>query len=803
MRLGRINLSLGRNRRRNLLLAIAAVIVVLLIAIRFSVAPLLKHELVSTIEKRLYAHLIIGDLSYHPPYGVVARGCQLIADNSSGQADLLDVEELSLKLAQLPLPGEPLVVEDLTIRGPSVHLVRTADGFAGETGLLRPDTSGNDQPNNKKFSDLLRLRHLAIEDGQVVYEDRRRANAPPTTWSRLNFQIDTSPRGPADYGFDIDASNLSAAQFQAKGAFNVDDLTATLDHFAVKAQAGEEGMNQLPPKYQEILRRYRVGGTLVLEGAAHGDVHHSEANSFSSTLSLQNGAAFSPEMQLKLSDVHFKILSAADAKGASLIISDLAARSGNGIFALKPGARFDFDATRWTWSLENFDATLSRAMDLPATGGLAVSGSAELTAAMNGPVSADTDLKDASGGGQLVFADLSVQPPTFPLPVSNISGPPIRLTRGMLILRDLQAHYGRDRVLLNSARVAVGQLKHGIARCSDLNGVLSFHPPNAYYPPPLDAFFKKVQPGGEFYFTGHGVLDRARRRPLEYDLLLSCDNATLAVLNPRFNVFQIKFDAEATQDSVQVPNFQCRTLEGRLRVEQGRLAMAVPDAFSANVFIDRISVPKVVALAVPPKAGGINLQGLADVHASIWGNARGSGQAVTDSLKAEGQFELYGGDLWDLPALKKITTSSKLAKDALTIGQAAALFRVGNRLIELQNAVISAPAAGVQGYGTIGFDGNLNIYAIVVLLSDWREKLKGTSMNFLADTLGTVQQALNEATEHLLYQYHVYGPANDPEAKAEAIPDLKKNSAQDVTTMLQHTDADRPITLLSPNGASQ
>ncbi|MGD0540854.1 MAG: AsmA-like C-terminal region-containing protein, partial [Tepidisphaeraceae bacterium] len=340
-------------------------------------------------------------------------------------------------------------------------------------------------------------------------------------------------------------------------------------------------------------------------------------------------------------------------------------------------------------------------------------------------------------------------------------------------------------------------------RCSDLNGVLSFHPPNAYYPPPLDAFFKKVQPGGEFYFTGHGVLDRARRRPLEYDLLLSCDNATLAVLNPRFNVFQIKFDAEATQDSVQVPNFQCRTLEGRLRVEQGRLAMAVPDAFSANVFIDRISVPKVVALAVPPKAGGINLQGLADVHASIWGNARGSGQAVTDSLKAEGQFELYGGDLWDLPALKKITTSSKLAKDALTIGQAAALFRVGNRLIELQNAVISAPAAGVQGYGTIGFDGNLNIYAIVVLLSDWREKLKGTSMNFLADTLGTVQQALNEATEHLLYQYHVYGPANDPEAKAEAIPDLKKNSAQDVTTMLQHTDADRPITLLSPNGASQ
>ncbi|MGD0460971.1 MAG: hypothetical protein ABSB74_00640 [Tepidisphaeraceae bacterium] len=803
MHLGPLNLSLGKHRRRKLLAALAAVILVLLIAIRFSVAPLLKHELMSSIEKRLYAHLIIGDLSYHPPYGVVARNCQLVAINSSGQADLLDVEELSLRLAQLPLPGEPLVVEDLTIRGPSAHLVRTPEGFAGESGLLRPDTSGKHQPNNRKFSDLLRLRHLAIEDGQVVYEDRRRGNAPPTIWSRLSFHIDTSPQGPADYGFNIDANNLSAAQFQAKGSFNVDDLTATIDHFAVKAQAGEEGMDQLPPKYQEILRRYRVGGTLVLEGAAQGDVHHPQANSFSSTLSLQNGAAFSPEMQLKLGDLHFKILSAADAKGASLIISDFVARSGNGIFALKPGARFDIDARRWTWSLQNIDATLSRAIDLPATGGLDVSGSAEFTAAMNGPVSPDADLKDASGGGQLVFNNLSVQPPTFPLPVSNISGPPIRLARGMLILRDLQAHYGRDRFQLSSARVALGQLKHGVVRCSDLNGVLSFHPPNADYPPPLDVAFRKAQPGGEFYFTGHGAFDRARRKPLDYDLLLSCDNTTVAVLNPRFNVFQIKFDAEATQDLVQVPNFQCRTLDGRLRLERGRFAMAVPNAFSANVFIDRISVPKVVALAVHPKSGGVNLQGLADVHSSISGKAHGGAQAVVDSLQAEGQFELYGGDLWDIPALKKITSSSHLAKDALSIGQAAALFRVRNRIIELQNAVVSAPAAGVQGYGTIGFDGNLNIYAIVVLLSDWRQKLKGTSMDFLADTLGTVQQTLNEATEHLLYQYHVYGPASDPETKAEGIPDLQKNSAQDVTTMLRHTDADRPITLLNANGAAQ
>ncbi len=269
---------------------------------------------------------------------------------------------------------------------------------------------------------------------------------------------------------------------------------------------------------------------------------------------------------------------------------------------------------------------------------------------------------------------LSLQPPTFPRPISNITSPPIRLSKGMLIVRNLQAQYGRDKFQLNSARFSLAQRKHGIARVSDLNGSLSFHPPNAYYPPPIDVAFKKVQPGGDFYFTGHAELDTNRRTPLNYDVLLSCDSATLAILDPRFNVFQIKFDAEATQNSVQVPNFQCRTLDGKLRIENARMSMAGSNPFSATLFIDRISVPKVVALAVPPKSGGINLQGLADVHNTISGIANGTAKEVVNSLRAEGQIEIYGGNLWDIPALKKITSSSKLAADALAIGQAAAAF---------------------------------------------------------------------------------------------------------------------------------
>jgi len=801
MRLGKFKISLGIHRRRNLLIIIGSVILVILIALRLSVAPLLKRELIATVEKKLYAKLIIGDLSYNPPYGVVAHDCRLVPlDSSIG--DLLDIKELSIRLASLPLFGGPLVVEDLTIDGPAVHLVRTASGFAGETGLLRPEPETSDQPNDKKFSDLLRLRHLLLQDGQVVYEDRRHGVKPPSSWNDLGFEINTSPIGPADYGFNINGNNTSAADLQATGSFNVDDLTASLDHFSLTARTGDQEMSQLPPELQEILGHYHVGGTLVLEGKAHADAHNASANSFSSTIALQNGTAFVPEARLRLNDLHFRITSAGDQQGASVIVNNFAARSGNGILALKDGARCDFDALQWTWSLQNLAASLTRIPDSPdATDGLNVTGSAQITASLKGPVSATADLRDAQGEVQLFLRQLSIRPPTFPLPISQIDGPPIQLTHGMLVLHDLQARYGRDQFLLSSARIWLGQIAHANIRWSDVNGELIFDPPNSNYPYPLDAVFKKIQPGGEYVFSSHGNFDRGKPAPLDYDVLLSCDNGTLSVMNPRFNIFQIKFDSEATPKAATISEFECRTLDGKVSIQDARFGMSSPNAFSLNLFIDHVSLPKTAALASPAKAKEMNLEGLADVHTSVSAETGGGINDLLDSLHAEGEFELYGGSLWDIPAMKKIMASSSVARATLSIGQAAALFRVNNRVIELQEAAVSAPAAGVHGHGTIGFNGNLDLWAIVALLGNWRDRLQHSDFAFLADIAGDVQKTLDKTTEHLLYQEHVYGPAGDPKIVTEAGGDVK-SSAQDVTRMLKHSDSDRPATLLNQNGGN-
>jgi hypothetical protein len=194
---------------------------------------------------------------------------------------------------------------------------------------------------------------------------------------------------------------------------------------------------------------------------------------------------------------------------------------------------------------------------------------------------------------------------------------------------------------------------------------------------------------------------------------------------------------------------------------------------------------------------GLKLQGLVDVAASIGGEARPVAESTLDSLHSEGQFEVFQGDLWDIPALQKIENSTDIARKELTIGQAAALFRIANNQIELQDAAVDAPALGVQGSGTIGFDGLLDLHVVAAPLADWKQKLKDTGVGGpVANFVGDVQRMLNKATSNLLYEFVVSGPASNPNIQTVAVPALKGQSARDMKNMMQQTGNDRPINML-------
>src|SRR5439155_7600338 len=118
----------------------------------------------------------------------------------SGDVELLRVRKLDLKLARLPLRPGPLVIQNITVADPEVHLIRTEDGrlvgihsflkddAAATQPLTAPPTRAATRPSDRikfenpeeaareaaraKLSDMFELRHFGINAGRIVYEDR-------------------------------------------------------------------------------------------------------------------------------------------------------------------------------------------------------------------------------------------------------------------------------------------------------------------------------------------------------------------------------------------------------------------------------------------------------------------------------------------------------------------------------------------------------------------------------------------------------------------------------------------------------
>jgi hypothetical protein len=145
--------------------------------------------------------------------------------------------------------------------------------------------------------------------------------------------------------------------------------------------------------------------------------------------------------------------------------------------------------------------------------------------------------------------------------------------------------------------------------------------------------------------------------------------------------------------------------------------------------------------------------------------------------------------------LQKIQNASDIARKALTIGSAAALFRIANDRIELEDAAVSAPVFGVQGSGTIGFDGQLDLHVVAAPLADWKQKMSGLGTGF-ADFAGNVQKMLNKTTSKVLYEFVLSGPASDPHLQTVATPILREKAARALKSMMQPSENQRPIDMV-------
>jgi hypothetical protein len=306
--------------------------------------PQIRSKLQGMIGGHLDARLDIGRLSYAPPFGVRARDVRLVSGTSlpgwKGQVELLRVDKLDLKLARLPFRRGPLVIQNITVTDPEVHLIRTEEGrlvgmhdfirAGNPTGraatqphattqattapatqpeiLLEDAAEAEQEAARAKLSDMFELRHFGITGGRIVYEDRSRPDLPPVVWKGLNVGMETAPKSKGVYGYEMRADDGDLARLDSTGSFDLDALTADVGKLRLEAHTVyREDESPLPTQVQRALRDYRVQGRVTVDVEGRFDARDKWASTYRATVEVKDASGYAPQLGVALDRLSLKL----------------------------------------------------------------------------------------------------------------------------------------------------------------------------------------------------------------------------------------------------------------------------------------------------------------------------------------------------------------------------------------------------------------------------------------------------------------------------------------------------------------
>jgi len=777
-----------------------AVVLLLAVAARLLVGPILLWRLQAMALQHLHAQLSVAEISYEFPHVLVARGLHLAPMAGAAANDSLDIAEVRVTLARLPLRRGPLLVKELLLSRPTVRIVRNA-GAADLGRILSSQTQATSRPPTaapSKISTMIQLQHAIIQDGKLILEDR----AAPAAWSG-QFNADVVARGPADYVFAIGALGPAADRLRAQGAVNVDDRLASVQHFVLTAQADPKVPLPLIGKW---LEPYQARGSLRIEASARFSGADPAQNQASATLTLQDGSAFAPPLGVPLESLQLVVQAALGRQGITARVSQLSAHSGNARFFLDEGAMLSLDGNRW--SLQKIHGLVASDGPVSTAGPLGeqlrrleAGGTVEFSCVAQGPFSRSIHWRDVQGQVLLYPHQVSIRPSGFSRPISGLDGGTIGIADGTASITDLRGLYGNDQ-WVGSARLSLSALRQGTLRCRDIDASINFHPPSPVYPEPLASVFDQLSPGGLYNITGWADWLPAAAEPnVDYDLHVSCDGASAAITRRKVTLTQVKVNSELFPDHLQISQLDCQGLGGKIS-GHGRVACTRPYPFSGEIATEGCDLSQIAGLLNASESEQARYQGLADVQAVFEGSGPSQGETAAQLFGSDGQFEIYQANLWDIPALQRIAARVSIARKALTVSRAAAFFRVADQRVHLKDAALSAPVLGMQGSGTVGFDGQLDLDVVVAPLADWQDKIDKSGVPLVSDVAGDVadriQKLLNKATGDLLYKFHVSGTASDPQLTTVAAPAITQPAARLFGSMLKPSPQNRLLKLLSP-----
>jgi len=250
------------------------------------------NQIIAIVNDHLEPELHFAQIDYQAPKTVVLSSVRL----TTAQTDFIAADSLTIELAEVPRRGQPIVIQSVSLTRPAVKLIERDDGellgfsemVAGQGGREREDGGST------RLTDVLRIRHIAIEDGVIEYQQ---TGHPPMMLDQISVAMDTTPDQPESVvtGIDddapapvqpADATELTAkpavpgsddpgwyalnfsinrapiAEITCNGHININTPTIQFGdtNVALRLKPGEYEI--LPPQLQSLVKTHEVHGDL-------------------------------------------------------------------------------------------------------------------------------------------------------------------------------------------------------------------------------------------------------------------------------------------------------------------------------------------------------------------------------------------------------------------------------------------------------------------------------------------------------------------------------------------------------------
>lgn len=782
---------------------LACVVLVVVVAARWVVGSIIARELREVVENNLHAQLRLGPVRYHFPMSASIENATLVALEPDGTEQVVaSVGRIDLALARLPLRDGPIRISGVTIDQPTFNLIRNVDKSFTVSDLAQRRERDPTRPKRTRrpLSDLFELRKLTVRGGEIRFEDRSRPDSVVMVWQNISTDLktDRSPEAPGAYRYDLTLEDTGATSFTSTGVVDIDALSLDAQRVMASLHVGAgQPTSQLPAFVQDILARYQIGGKLTIDGSGKVALSDLNAATWQASVALAQGSATLPaDAPVRLDSINTVVKLSGQASSIQLNVDTFDALvAGAGTHLTRAAVSLDLKSRTWrmTDSAGSVRFEPPGPRDAPPVA-LAKQirsynprGQINFVASASGPLEPDTSRPWAEWYEHridLMFDGVAVTVPDIETPV-QITGGQLGIVNGSAATSALSGSFGADTFEIGAAIIPLSALpdRFVIERAT---GRLFFDraaPPHRGLPGPVGQIFASLRPTGEFPFEARASIALTDGQdPHDFNVVLSpLGKASLRVTDKVIELGDLRGSVFASPVRIDMPGMTGTVLGGTFKSD-GRLELTGTGDFSASVDVRDVNQNQLgLSLGLEPQTAE-RLKGSGFLVASVSGKSRPEGNVpIVETIRGSGTVEVLDGDLWQLPILKRVVDQVKVAREALTAGEAAARFEVESQTVRLRRAAINAPVLGLQARGTIKFDGTLDLNVIATPLADWKEKVSGTNIPIVSDVAGavagTVQRGVNAATRNFLYQFSVTGPVSDPKITPIPVPILTKGAA--------------------------